>query len=84
MNVHFSSKTDNWATPQDFFDELDEEFQFTLDPCACPDNAKCEKYFTKEENGLIQSWAGETVFMNPPYGRAIKDWVKKAYDESKQ
>ena len=84
MNVHFSSKTDNWATPQDFFDELDEEFQFTLDPCASPDNAKCEKYFTKEENGLIQSWAGETVFMNPPYGRAIKDWVKKAYDESKQ
>ena len=84
MNVHFSSKTDNWATPQDFFDELNEEFQFTLDPCANECNAKCEKYFTKEENGLIQSWAGETVFMNPPYGRAIKDWVKKAYDESKQ
>lgn len=84
MAVHFSSQTDDWATPQNFFDKLDEEFNFTLDPCASPTNAKCSKYFTSEDNGLVQSWEGETVFMNPPYGRVIKDWVRKAYEESKK
>lgn len=80
MSVHFSSQTDNWATPQDFFDKLNEEFQFTLDPCADEHNAKCSKYFTKEDNGLEQDWSGEIVFCNPPYGRDIKNWVKKARD----
>ena len=80
MSVHFSSQTDNWATPQDFFDKLNEEFQFTLDPCADDHNAKCSKYFTKEDNGLEQDWSGEIVFCNPPYGRDIKNWVKKAND----
>jgi phage N-6-adenine-methyltransferase len=80
----FSSKTDEWSTPQDFFDELNKEFNFTLDPCATPENAKCEKYYTKEDDGLKQDWSGETVFCNPPYGRAIKDWVKKCYEESKK
>ena len=83
MNVHFSSKTDDWSTPQAFFDELDKEFHFTLDPCCTKENAKCKKYFTKEDDGLKQSWGGHTVFCNPPYGRAIKDWVKKAHDEAK-
>lgn len=82
--VIFSSKTDEWSTPQDFFDELNKEFNFTLDPCATPENAKCEKYYTKEDDGLKQDWSGETVFCNPPYGRAIKDWVKKCYEESKK
>lgn len=76
--VHFSSQTDNWATPQDFFDRLDAIFDFTLDPCATPKNAKCTRYFTRQDDGLVQSWDGERVFMNPPYGREIGAWVKKA------
>ena len=79
--VHFSSKTGEWETPQALFDALDAEFHFTLDPCATPENAKCGRYFTKEIDGLAQSWAGETVFMNPPYGREIGKWVRKAFEE---
>lgn len=78
MNVHFSSATDNWATPQEFFDKLNSVFNFTLDPCSDVENAKASKFFTKEDDGLSQSWDGERVFMNPPYGRGIGDWVKKA------
>lgn len=80
----FSSETDQWATPQDFFDNLNSEFHFTLDPCANDLNHKCEKYFTEVDNGLVKNWGGETVFCNPPYGSAIKDWVKKSSDESKK
>ena len=58
----FSSKTDLWATPQDFFDELDEEFNFTLDPCAITENAKCDKYFTIKEDGLKQDWGAKKCF----------------------
>ena len=82
--VMFSSKTDLWATPQDFYDKLNEEFQFNLDPCATKENAKCERYFTKEQDGLKQDWKGSRVFCNPPYGRAIKDWVRKCSEESKK
>ena len=83
--VLFSSANDVWATPQNLFDELDQEFNFTLDPCALPDNAKCAKYYTPAEDGLAQSWGGgEQVFCNPPYGRKIYDWVRKAYNESKK
>ena len=82
MEVHYSSKSNEWGTPQDLFDQLDEVYQFTLDPCATPDNAKCLKYYTKEEDGLSKDWSGECVFMNPPYGREIGKWVKKAYEES--
>ena len=78
----FGSETDLWATPQDFFDSLNDEFNFTLDPCATPQNAKCRNFFTKDTDGLKQDWTGETVFCNPPYGRAIKYWVKKCYEES--
>ena len=77
MNVHFSSKSNEWSTPQDFFDELNKEFGFTLDPCANKENAKCEKFYTQEDDGLAQSWDDEVVFCNPPYGREIKHWVKK-------
>ena len=80
----FSSKTSEWETPQDFFDKLNKEFNFTLDPCATPQNAKCKKFYTIKEDGLKQNWQGETVFCNPPYGRAIKDWVRKCYEESKK
>jgi phage N-6-adenine-methyltransferase len=80
----FSSETDLWATPQDFYDRLHAEFGFTLDPCATPENAKCAKFYTVLEDGLKQDWQGETVFCNPPYGRQIKDWVKKCAEESKK
>ena len=81
LKTMFSSATDLWATPQDFFDRLNAEFHFTLDPCSDGTNAKCSKYYTPKENGLIQDWSGERVFMNPPYGRVIGDWIRKAYEE---
>ena len=74
----FTSETDVWATPQDFFDKLNTEFNFTLDPCCNSENAKCPKFFTEKENGLLQSWDNESVFMNPPYGKEISKWVQKA------
>ena len=80
----FSSNTELWATPQDFFDKLNQEFGFTLDPCALPDNAKCAKFFTPEDDGLAQDWSGERVFCNPPYGRKIAAWVKKCHDEAQK
>ena len=76
--IHFSSNSNEWATPQDFFDELDKEFHFTLDPCATKENAKCKKFYTIEDNGLLMPWNNEVVFCNPPYGREIKHWVQKA------
>lgn len=82
LRTMFSSKTDLWATPQDFFDRLNAEFHFTLDPCSDGTNNKCELYFTPKDDGLAQKWAPHVVFMNPPYGRAIADWVRKAYEES--
>ena len=80
----FSSKTDLWSTPNDFFDKLNDEFRFTLDPCSTHENAKCYKHFTEEENGLLQDWGNEVVFFILPYGRQIKYWVKKAYEESQK
>jgi len=80
----FSSKSVEWATPQKFYDILNEEYEFTLDPCATADTAKCDKYFTEQDDGLSQDWTGHTVFMNPPYGRGIKHWIKKAWDSSRE
>ena len=77
----FSSNKDNWSTPQEFFNTLNEEFHFTLDPCSDESNHKCSKYFTKSDNGLRQDWGGEVVFCNPPYGREIYKWVEKCYWE---
>ena len=79
--VLFSSKEEKWATPQDFFDKLNDEFHFTLDAAASPNNAKCANYFTEEQDGLAQSWGGHTVWCNPPYCRKTGLWVKKAYEE---
>lgn len=80
-NIHFSSKTDLWATPQDFFDKYNQIYNFDIDVCALPENAKCLIYFTPEQDGLKQKWSGK-CWMNPPYGRTIKHWVKKAYESS--
>jgi len=83
-DVHFSSETVEWATPQYLFDELNREFGFTLDPCATPENAKCDKFYTIHDDGLVQDWSGETVYVNPPYGRKTGDWIEKAIVESRK
>lgn len=72
-----------WSTPQDLFDMLDDEFHFTLDPCATPENAKCAKYFTVLDDGLNQDWGGQDsrVFMNPPWP-LVDQWMEKANQES--
>lgn len=74
----FSSKTDLWETPQGLFDELNKEFHFTLDVCALPENAKCAEYYTPEQDGLKQCWKG-VIWCNPPYGREIGSWVRRAW-----
>lgn len=79
----FSSRTDLWETPQDFFDNLNNEFNFDIDVCASQENAKCNTYFTKEQDGLQQSWRGMVCWCNPPYGREVGKWVQKAYISSK-
>lgn len=77
----FSSATDLWSTPQDFFNKLHAEFNFTLDACATAENAKCARYYDREANGLLQPWAG-VVWLNPPYGREIAAWVRKARESA--
>lgn len=77
----FSSASEEWATPQAFYEELNAEFGFTLDPCATEENHKCENYFTRDQDGLKMDWGGQRVFCNPPYGRKLKDWVAKCYRE---
>lgn len=79
--VLFSSKKHDWETPLEFFKELDKEFCFSLDPCATESTSKCARFYTKEQDGLTKSWAGENVYVNPPYGREIGKWVKKAHQE---
>jgi len=70
-----------WETPHDLFAALNAEFHFTLDPCATAQNAKCARFYTKEQDGLAQSWENEAVFMNPPYGNGAGNWIAKAYFE---
>lgn len=90
MNEHtkelmFSSKEMNWETPQGFFDKLNKDFNFDLDPCATKETAKCRDYYTKDDDGLTKDWGPcKTVFVNPPYGRDIKKWIKKGYEESQK
>lgn len=78
----FSSQRSDWETPQDLFERLDEEFHFTLDPAASEECHKYSRFFTEEQDGLLQPWTGERVFCNPPYGRKIGDWAKKACEEA--
>ena len=80
-DVMFSSKKDSWETPKDLFDEYDEIYHFDLDVAASPENAKCNRFYTAETDGLQQEWEG-VCWCNPPYGRQIGKWVKKAYESS--
>lgn len=81
-SVHFSSATDLWATPQATFDALNAEFGFEVDVCATSDNAKCDLFFTQEVDGLAQNWGQAVCWMNPPYGREIGKWMRKALESS--
>lgn len=78
-DIFFSSKKDDWETPQKLFDKLDKRFHFDIDLAASDKNRKCEKYYTKKDDALSKEWSG-TCWCNPPYGRNIKHWVKKASD----
>lgn len=81
--VLLSSKKMDWCTPVDFFNKLNKKFHFVLDSAATDKTAKCYLYYTPETDGLSKSWnRGGAVFCNPPYGRGIRKWVKKAYEES--
>lgn len=79
-----SSEKDDWGTPRLLFSILDGIFHFTLDPCSSDGNNLCEKHYTREDSGLEHSWQGETVFMNPPYGKDIGLWTGKALAESRR
>ena len=81
-NGRYNGNGRHWETPPEVFGPLNAEFGFTLDPCATAGTAKCPRYFTEEDDGLAQSWAGERVFMNPPYGREVYAWTRKAADEA--
>ena len=82
--VHYSSKTVEWQTPQWLFDQLNAEFNFTVDVCATPENAKCQRHYTLEEDGLAQNWGGEIAYCNPPYGREMPKWIQKAHESARQ
>jgi phage N-6-adenine-methyltransferase len=77
----FSSATDLWETPQDLFDKLHSEFGFEIDVCATSENRKCPVFYSKEEDGLAQMWLGK-CWMNPPYGKKIGKWVRKAFESA--
>jgi phage N-6-adenine-methyltransferase len=80
--VLFSSRTDEWATPPAFFRKMSRRYgPFDVDVCAVADNAKCERFFSPEQNGLLQPWAGR-CWCNPPYGKTIGQWVRKAWEAS--
>jgi phage N-6-adenine-methyltransferase len=79
--VLYSSATDQWSTPTDLFATLDHEFGFTLDAAADATNARCLNYYTREMDGLKQTWTG-VVWCNPPYGRQIGRWVAKASESA--
>lgn len=81
-NGRYNGNGRHWATPPEVFEPLHAEFGFTLDPCATPETAKCGRFYTEADDGLAQSWAGERVFMNPPYGREVYAWTQKAREES--
>ena len=80
--VLYTSRSEEWPTPMTFFDTLNQEFGFTLDPCATSQNAKCRRYFTKQENGLDQDWGSHVVFCNPPYGKVMSQWARKCFEAS--
>jgi phage N-6-adenine-methyltransferase len=81
MSIHFSSNSDEWATPQEFFNKYNNIYNFTLDAAASNLNYKVNKYYTIEDNALIKDWSTEVVWCNPPYSK-LKNWIKKSYEES--
>ena len=81
-DVHYSSEREDWATPQAFFDRVNSAFGFTLDVCASSNNTKCERYYTTERSGLLHPWNG-VVWCNPPYGRDIGLWVRRAAEQAR-
>lgn len=74
--------TDDWETPDALYQSLDREFSFDVDVCAHQGNHKHERYWSIEDDGLSQDWAGMRCYMNPPYGREIGAWVRKAADSA--
>ena len=82
-NVHATSNKQDYETPDETYNELHSELKFTIDVCASKENAKHERFFTEEDNGLKQSWHGERCFCNPPYKYTSK-WVAKAYEETQR
>lgn len=84
VRAMMGSTVHTWATPPELYAELHAEFGFTLDPCCVPATAKCAKFYTPDDDGLAQDWAGDVVFMNPPYGRSLPHWMRKARDEAQR
>lgn len=78
-----TSDRSDWETPRDLFERLDRFWHFDLDVASSDENALCERHFTKEDDGLAQSWAGHRVWCNPPYGRGVGEWCRKAYEETR-
>jgi phage N-6-adenine-methyltransferase len=78
-----NSAVDDRGTPPELFDPLNERFAFSIDVAALAHNAKCERYYTPEQDGLTRSWAGERVWCNPPYS-SIEPWLEKAWQEWKR
>ncbi len=83
-NGRYNGNGRHWETPPEIFEPLDRELNFTLDPCATEATAKCDFYFTEEQDGLAQDWRNHTVFMNPPYGREVYDWTRKAREAAER
>jgi phage N-6-adenine-methyltransferase len=83
-NGRYNGNGRHWETPPEVFGPLDREFHFTLDPCATEATAKCALYFTEEQDGLAQDWHNLTVFMNPPYGREVYAWTRKARESAER
>lgn len=81
-NGRYNGNGRHWETPPEVFDPLHAEFDFTLDPCCTVANAKCLKFYTEAENGLAQDWGREIVFMNPPYGKEVYPWTRKARESA--
>ena len=80
----FSSNRMDWETPDDLFEKVNAEFRFTLDAASSHENAKCEKHYTKQEDGLSKNWGGETVWVNPPYGKELPTWISKCAHEGRK
>ena len=76
------SRGSDWATPPELFKELDQEFHFTMDVCASDWNHKCKPFFTEKDDSLKQDWGKNICWMNPPYGKILGEWMKKAYQSS--